>query len=218
MKRLRTSLNRAVRAASVLYVLTLLPAAWAGPITAVFPIVNTNSDGSVTMPSALFPGDLLSFDLTGGNNGTGLGGLTLFIWTAQVPGTVQFQWSYTSCYPPNEQPTSFACDDPGADWAGFQLGQIQTQLTDTDTSGVTASAKFTVSPSLTFGWYVGTMDNLGEPGTLTVSDISFTPASTGTGTGTPEPGTLLFCLTGIAALAAARRRIVNIHVKKGNRL
>lgn len=201
MKNLRTSWHKALSAASVLYLLNLLPAAWAGPITATFPVVNTDADGSVTMPSALFPGDPLSFDLTGGNNGTGDAGLTLFIWTAQVPGLLQFQWSYTSCYPPNEQPTSEACDDPGFDWAGFQLGQIQIQLTDTDTSGVTASASFTVSPSLMFGWYVGTADNLGEPATLTVSDISFTPESTGT----PEPGSLLFCMTGIAALAAYRK-------------
>ena len=202
MKSLRASLHKAGIAASVLFVLAQLPAAWAGPITATFPVVNTNADGTVTMPSTIFPGDALSFDLTGGNNGTGVGGLTLFIWTAQVPGLLQFQWSYTSCYPPNQQPTSDACDDPGFDWAGFQVGQIQTQLTDTDTAGVTASAKFTVSPSLMFGWYVGTFDNLGEPGTLTVSDISFTPQSTGT----PEPGTLLFCMTGIAAIAAAYRK------------
>lgn len=202
MENMGTSSHKAVRAASVLYVLTLLPAAWAGPITATFPVVNTNADGSVTMPSALFPGDPLSFDLTGGNNGTGTGGVTLFIWTAQVPGLLQFQWSYTSCYPPNEQPTSIACDDPGFDSAGFQVGQIRTQLTDTDTSGATASAHFTVSPSLTFGWYVATADNGGEPATLTVSDISFTPESTGA----PEPGTLLVCMTGIAALAAVYRK------------
>jgi hypothetical protein len=202
MKSLRTSLHKAAIAASLLFALAQLPAAWAGPITATFPVVNANADGTVTMPSALFPGDPLSFDLTGGNDGTGQSGLTVFVWTAQVPGLLQFQWSYTSCYPPNQQPTSDACDDPGFDWAGFQVGLVQTQLTDTDTAGVTASAHFTVSPSLTFGWYVGTMDNLGEPGTLTVSDISFTPASSGT----PEPGTLLFCMTGIAALAAVYRK------------
>jgi hypothetical protein len=214
MKSLRSSLQKALSAASVLCFLIFLRAACAGPIAPTFPVVNTNADGSVTTPSGLFPGDPLSFDLTGGNNGSGLGGLTLFIWTAQVPGILHFQWSYTSCYPPNQQPASDACDDPGFDWAGFQLGQILTQLTDTDTLGLTASASFPVSPNLVFGWYVGTSDNGGEPGTLTVSDISLTPTSTGA----PEPGTLLFCATGIVALAAARRRIVNIQVEKGSSL
>jgi hypothetical protein len=210
MKILRTSLHRVAGAASVLYVLTLLPVASASPITAIFPVVNTDADGSVTTPSGLFPGDPLSFDLIGGNTGSGLGGLTFFMWTAQAPGIVQFQWSYTSCYPPNEQPASEACDFPGFDWTGFQLGQISTQLTDTDTLGVVASASFPVSANLVFGWYVGTADNTGGPGTLTVSDISFTPASTGI----PEPGTLSFCMAGILAVAAARRRIVNIQVKR----
>src|ERR1700681_4603144 len=104
MKNLKTSLHKAIGAASLLYVLALIPIACAGPITATFPVVNTNADGSVSMPSVLFPGDLLSFDLTGGNNGGGLGGETDFIWTAQATGIVKFQWSYTSCYPPNEQP------------------------------------------------------------------------------------------------------------------
>jgi hypothetical protein len=214
MKNLRTSLHKAAWAASMLYVLTLLPAACAGPITATFPVVNTNADGSVITPSVLFPGDSLSFDLTGGNNGSGVGGLTFFIWTAQAAGIVQFQWSYTSCYPPNEQPPSEACDSPGYDWTGFRVDQTSTQLTDTDTAGVAVSASFPVSADLVFGWYVGTLDNLGEPGTLTVSDISFTPASSGT----PEPGTLSFCMTGIVAVAAARRRIVNIQVQKGSKV
>ena len=214
MRTLKTSLHKATGVASLLYVLTLLPAACAGPITATFPVVNTNADGSVITPSVLFPGDPLSFDLIGGNNGSGLGGRTDFIWTAQAAGIVQFQWSYTSCYPPNEQPPSQACDSPGYDWTGFQVDQTSTQLTDTDTAGVAVSASFPVPANLVFGWYVGTLDNLGEPGTLTVSDISFTPASSGA----PEPGTLSFCITGILAVAAARRRIVNIQVKKRSRV
>lgn len=210
MKNLKTSLHKATGAASLLYVLTLLPAACAGPITATFPVVNTNADGSVITPSILFPGDLLSFDLTGGNNGSGLGGETDFIWTAQATGIVQFQWSYTSCYPPNEQPPSMACDFPSYDWAGYRVNQTLNQLTDTDTAGVAVSASFPVSADSVFGWYVGTFDNQGEPGSLTVSDISFTPASSGA----PEPGTLSLYMTGIAVVAAARRRIVNIQVQK----
>jgi hypothetical protein len=214
MKNLRTSLHKATGALSLLFVLTLLPAAYAGPIIAAFQVVNTNADGSVITPSVLFPGDSSSFDLTGGNNGSGLAGETDFIGTAQATGIVQFQWSYTSCYPPNEQPPSTACDSPGYDWTGYLVNQTLTQLTDTDTAGVAASASFPVSAGSEFGWYVGTLDNQGEPGTVTVSAISFTATSSGI----PEPGTLSLCMTGIAAVAVARRRIVNIQVKKGGKV
>jgi hypothetical protein len=202
MKKLRTPLHKATRAASLLLI-TLLPAAYAIPITPTFPVVNTNADGSVVTPSGLFPGDLLSFDLIGGNNGSGLRGETDFLWTAQATGRVQFLWSYTSCYPPNAQ--SLACDSPGYDWTGYMVNPTKTLLTDTDTEGVAALASFEVSAGSVFGWYVGTLDNMGEPGTVTVSDISFTPASSGI----PEPGTLSLCVTGIVAVAVARRRIVN---------
>jgi PEP-CTERM motif len=213
MKNLGTPLHKATGTASLLYILTLLPAAYAGPITAAFQVVNTNADGSVITPSILFPGDSLSFDLTGGNNGSGLGGETDYIGTAQATGIVKFLWSYTSCFPPNQKPPSSACDSPGFDWAGYLVNRTLTQLTDTDTAGVAASASFPVSAGLLFGWYVGTFDNQGEPGTLTVSDISFTPTSSGI----PEPGTLSLFMTGMAAVAAARRRI-NIQVQKGRKV
>ncbi len=201
---------RPLLVASALCALSLLSAAHAGPITTAFGVVNTNADGSVITPSALFPGDSSSFDLTGGNNGDGLEGQTTYIATALSALVVQFQWSYTSCFPPNEQPPSDACDTPGFDWTGYLVNQTLTQLTDTDTGGVAGSASFTVASLSVFGWYVGTMDNGGEPGTLTVSDVSFTPVSSDT----PEPGTLALCTTWIVALAAARRSIVDGRFQK----
>jgi hypothetical protein len=194
----------------MLCVLSLLPAAYAGPIITAFGVVNTNADGSVITPSALFPGDSSSFDLTGGNNGDGLQGQTTYIATALSAIIVQFQWSYTSCFPPNQQPPSDACDSPGFDWTGYLVNQTLVQLTDTDTGPVVASAKFAVGAGSVFGWYVGTFDNTGEPGTLTVSRVSFTSASSDT----PEPGTLALCMTWLVALAASRRSIVNTWFQK----
>jgi hypothetical protein len=196
---LKRPLLNAAGAAFVLSILTLCPAA-----AASFQVVNTNADGSVITPSGLFASDPTSFDLIGGNNGSGLEGMTSYTGTATTAGLVGFLWSYTSCYPPNEQPASTACDSPGYDWTGYLVGQTLTPLTDTDTGGVTASASFAVSAGSVYGWYVGTFDNQGEPGTVTVSDVTFTPT---TKSGTPEPGTLYLCLTCLAVVAMARRRI-----------
>jgi hypothetical protein len=211
MTSLRTPLRSATRVALLYYVVAHFPGAYANPITATFTVVNSNADGSVITPSVLYPGDLSSFDLIGGNNGSGLEGLTEYIGTATAAGVVDFQWSYTSCFPPNEQPPSGACDSPGYDWTGYEVNQTLTQLTDTDTGGLTAPASFTVSAGSQFGWYVGTLDNQGEPGTVTVSDISFTPAATGA----PEPGTLSLCVACLVMFLAARRCIVKIQCQKG---
>jgi hypothetical protein len=211
---LKTPLQRATGIASLLCALTLIPAANAGPINiATFALVNTNADGTVAIPSVLFPADSTSFDLTGGNNGIGLTGQTEFVATAATAGIVQFLWSYTSCFPPNVQSPSTACDDPGLDWAGYIVNQMLTQLADTDTNGAATSAQFAVSAGSPFGWYVGTADNEGEPGTLTVSSVSFTPV-TGTPEPTPEPGTLSLCTTCVLAFAATRRSILNTLFQK----
>jgi hypothetical protein len=213
MIRLRNTLHKATGPGAVLWVLMLFRAAHADPITAGFSLVNTNADGSVTTPSVLFPGDLSSFDLTGGNNGSGLSGQTEYIGTAASAGTVQFLWSYTSCYPPNEQPPSPACDSPGYDWTGYLVGQNLTQLTDTDTGGLVASANFAITAGEVFGWYVGTLDNMGEPGTLTVSDVSFTPVSA-----VPEPGTLSLSIAWMVVVVAVRRNILNTQLQKRRKM
>jgi hypothetical protein len=203
MRSFKTTLQRATEVGAVLCVLALLPAAYANSITAGLSLINTDADGSVTTPSLLFPADSSSFDLTGGNLGNGLTGLTEFTGTAASAGIVQFVWSYTSCDPPNQQPQSQACDTPGFDWTGYLVDQNLIQLTDTDTGGLVASANFAVSAGSVFGWYVGTFDNFGGPGTVTVSDISFTPSSSGV----PEPGTMSLCMACILVVAAVRRSV-----------
>jgi len=207
---LRTTLQRATGVASLLYALTLIPAANASLINiAAFSVVNTNADGTVALPSVLFPADSQSFDLIGGNNGSGLTGQTEFVGMAPTAGIVQFVWSYTSCFPGNVQPPSAACDDAGLDWAGFVVNHILTQFTDTDTNGAATSAQFAVSAGSAFGWYVGTVDNEGEPGTLTVSSVSFTPVAS-----TPEPGTLSLCVACALAFAATQRSIATTMFQK----
>ena len=213
MRSLRTMLHKATEAGVMLCVLALLPAAYADSFTAGFSLVNTNADGSVIIPSGLFPGDSSSFDLIGGNNGSGLTGQTEYIGTAASAGILQFLWSYTSCYPPNEQPPSQACDSPGYDLTGYLVDQDFTQLTDTDTEGLVASANFAVSAGSVFGWYVGTLDNLGEPGTVTVSDISFTATSV-----VPEPGTMSLCMACILMVAAVRRSVLNTQFQKRRKI
>lgn len=205
---------KTLRFISLTYALTALPA-WGTPMSLNdFAVSNTNADGKVTLVSALSPGDFSSFDLTGGNTGSGLDGETDFLGIAPVGGTVRFLWAYTSCYPPNQQPPSNACDDAGVDWAGYMVDQYLTPLTDKDTGGIAVSASFQVDAGAVFGWYVGTLDNTGEPGTLSVFAISFDPAVTGN----PEPGTLLLGLTGVAFLAAASRRTMKSKVEEGRKV
>src|ERR1019366_9264883 len=125
----------AIRVIPLLYITFSQSSAGAAPVSLTnFVLVNTNADGSVIEPSGLYPGDSSSFDLIGGNNGSGVSGLTTFASTAPAAGTVQFQWSYTSCYPPNQG--SLACDTPTFDWAGYMVDQTFVLLADTDTAGV----------------------------------------------------------------------------------
>jgi hypothetical protein len=175
--------------------------AWANPLSlSDFTLDNFNADGSVTTPSFFSPDDTSSFDLTGGNNGSGLGGRTEFLWVAPATGSVLFMWSYTSCQP-LDQPTE--CDAPGYDSSGYVLDYTFPNLTDTDTGGLAYSANFQVRPGESFGWYVGTADNLGGPGTLSVFDVAFEPAL---GSNNPEPGTMLLGVSGMAIIVAFSRK------------
>jgi hypothetical protein len=201
--------------ACLLVVFGMYSVAWATPLSlSDFTLENFNADGSVTTPSFFSPGDTSSFDLIGGNNGSGLAGRTEFLWVAPATGTLDFMWSYTSCSPLN-LPTE--CDSPGYDWSGYILNYTFPELTDTDTGGVVSSASFQVQAGESFGWYVSTADNMGGPGTLSVFDVDFESASGGTDpSNSPEPGTMLLSVIGIAIVAAVSRNRCVRAQKRGN--
>src|SRR5579884_1554702 len=158
----RTLSRRAYRFASIfcwaLMLQAVSPKASAAFIGAYSPnnwtLVNSNADGTVTAdPGGAF------ITLTGGNNGSGTPGTTDYTTLASQSGTIQFDFLYSSN------------DDAGFDWAGYLVGGVFVQLADA--SGLPKqSATFNVTQGEQFGFRVGTADNGGEPGVLTVSAFS----------------------------------------------
>src|SRR5262249_20197159 len=114
-----------------------------------FALFNNNADGS-----AISPDGGLSVILTGGNNGSGLTGTTDLVTTANASGVIAFSYMYSSL------------DTPGFDWAGYLIGNLFTQLADTD--GQAGTASFTVSTGDIFGFRVETFDNTQEPGVFAI--------------------------------------------------
>jgi hypothetical protein len=171
---------------SVLLLAFALPSGATGAVINLplrqFILTNTSADGSIYVAN-----DGLSFVLTGGNTGSGQPGITDFTVSAQNAVTVEFFYSYASL------------DLPGFDAAGYVVGSTRVPLTDTNgTSGV---GSFSAGSGQTYGWYVSTADNAGEPGILTVT---FTP----TASAVPEPAGFLFVLTGISVFSVNRRLLI----------
>jgi hypothetical protein len=156
-----------------------------------FILTNTAADGSVVIAN-----DGLSFVLTGGNTGSGDPGTTDFTVSARNSGTVEFFYSYATLDP-----------STGFDVAGYLLGSTRVPLADS--SGESGFGSFLAVAGQTYGWYVSTLDNTGEPGILTVT---FTPAASPV----PEPAGFAFTLTGIAVLAVKIRRLSPVHSKERN--
>ena len=137
------------------------------PVSA-FTLTNLNADGT-----AVSPDGGISVILTGGNNGSGLAGMTNLLVLATGPGIISFSYSYSSL------------DTPAFDWAGYVVGGVFSQLADTD--GESGTASFPVASGDQFGFRVGTFDNTSEPGVFTVSGFSTQTSAPST---VPEPAHL----------------------------
>ena len=193
--------SRLVLCGALALSLVLVGPANAGSFTGTYDLSNwtlidTEADGFAMTPDAG-----LTLVLTGGNNGSGLPGVTDFVINAPTAGLIQFNWSYTSldstspvCGPLGNLP----CDD-----GGYLLGGAYTELAD-DTTWTTLGSgmvSFAVTSGESFGFQVDTADNEGEPGILTLSDFS-APVNTDAS----EPGTVSVVLGLGATVASARLR------------
>ncbi len=176
----------------------LAPAAHAGFINGYAPdqftLTNTNADGCLGDALQLqclstIPTSALSVTIIGGHNGSGDPGTTDWLITALATGTVSFQYSYSSL------------DGPGWDDAEFLLNGASTVLATFD--GQNGSAMFSVTAGSVFGFRLGTTDNQGEPGILTISSFSAPEAAPA-----PEPATasLMGAAAGCAAILGVWRR------------
>jgi hypothetical protein len=146
-------------------------------------LTNTNADGS-----AITPDDGVTVIVTGGNNGSGLPGTTTLTIAAAGAGQVQFDWSYSSMDAATFDNTGYVVDN-----TFFQLA---------DSGGQSGNISFAIVSAETFGFRVGTADNTGEPGILTVTDFS---APSGIAS-VPEPGSVLMLLTAIVLIRVQIRR------------
>lgn len=146
-----------------------------------FLLTNTAADGLATTPDGG-----VSVVFTGGNTGSGEPGTTDLTIAANSAGLVAFTFLYSSL------------DLPGLDYAGYILGSGFLQFADTD--GQSAMVSFPVIAGQIFGFRIGTVDNIGEPGILTISNFE----APGAISKIPEPGTLAMALAAAALFGAIR--------------
>jgi hypothetical protein len=147
-----------------------------------FQVINTNGDGSVNaQPTTVV--------ITGPNNGSMALGTTDYTATAVVSGTVMFDWSYSTCSPTMPP----VCNAPTFTFAGYLVNGSFFSLADTN--GQSGQSSFAVNSGDTFGFRVGSLDNMGEPGILTLTSEA------------PEPRTLLLVLTALSAIILFRFQI-----------
>jgi hypothetical protein len=142
--------------------------------------VSSTSDGFAFTP------DDITVEMIGGNDGSGLPGTTTALVTAPAAGTVQFDYTYNSL------------DVPDADTAGYVLNGSFNQFATTD--GQTGTITFSVNSGDSFGFEVWTMDNLGEPGILQVTNFNAPDGASSNGS-VPEPQTWQLALLAAAVTA-----------------
>jgi hypothetical protein len=139
-----------------------------------FTLVNTNADGSAAIGTDIV--------ITGGNNGSGLYGTTDLVAIAPTTGLVTFQYFFTTLDIDFDTGATF-------DGAGFLVADVFTPF-DPLFSLAPVPYSFNVSAGQSFGFRVETQDNTGEPGILTISQLSVPEA-------VPEPrfGVIVFLVT-----------------------
>ena len=153
---------------------------------ASFQVINTNGDGFVNaQPTTVL--------LTGPNNGSRALGTTDYVATAGVGGTVMFNWSYSTCSPTLPP----VCNAPTFTFAGYLVNGSFFSLADSD--GQSGQGSFAINSGDTFGFRVGSVDNTGEPGMLTLTSQA------------PEPSTLFLMLIGLLATIVFWRKIRSAH-------
>src|SRR5664280_1680618 len=161
--------------------LVFAPVAHAGFVGAYafdqWTLTNYSADGSV-IPTAD------GIQITGGSGGSGDMGTTDFTILAAGTGLVSFSWAY------------FSLDLPTYDNAGYLLSGAYSVLADT--SGEAGNQSFSVVAGQQFGFRVATLDNMFEPGIMSISNFS---APQGTSSA-PEPGTAPMTLLAVAAAGA----------------
>ncbi len=146
-----------------------------------FALSNTNGDGTASVSGT----DNATLTLVGPNTGSGEPGATDLTAILPASGTLTFKWSYSSL------------DTPGGDAAEFFVNDTLTLLSDT--SGDSGSETLSVTRGDRFGFEVNSVDNLNEPGILTVTNLVVpqVPAI-------PEPMSWALLLFGIFILSACK--------------
>lgn len=154
----------------------------------LFTVTNRNGVGSVSSPDGG-----ASLLISGPNDGSGLGGFTDVTIIVAKSGLIQFQYTYSSL------------DLPGYDFAGYLLGTVFVPLADEN--GQSATVLVPVNQGQLFGFRIGTLDNTGEPGILTLTDFSAPTIAGGNTSPVPEPGSLsLLVIAGTTAIVCRGKR------------
>lgn len=149
----------------------------------LFTVTNVNGVGLVSSSDGG-----TSLWITGPNTGSGLDGYTDVTIVAPRTGLIQFQYTYSSL------------DSPGYDFSGYLLGTTFVPLADSN--GQSANVLIPITLGQSFGFRVGTLDNTGEPGVLTIMNFGAPLTST-----VPEPGSIwLLPISGAAAVFYRSRR------------
>jgi hypothetical protein len=119
-----------------------------------FTLANSaNANGSATTPDAGH-----TVILTGPNDGSGLVGSTELTIVSPATGLFRFDWVYNSL------------DSPGADSGGYVLNGQFVVLATAD--GQSGSVSVQVRTGDRIGFRVDTVDNIAEPGVLTITNFA----------------------------------------------